>query len=90
MEAEQKAELPKHLQESFQGRRFIDVDPPVLLDHAGVEILLISTDESLKELGIDLEAASENLDKDAAHVFEVLRMQQSAEKEKPLVQGKWQ
>ncbi len=90
LEDDQKAELPKHLQERFQGRRFIDADPPALLDHAGVEILLISTDESLEELGIDLEAESGNLDKDAADVFEALRMQQSAEKEKPLVQGKWQ
>ena len=90
MEDDQKAELPKHLQERFQGRRFIDADPPALLDHAGVEILLISTDESLEELGIDLEAVSGDLDTDAADVFETLRMQQSAEKEKPLVQGKWQ
>jgi hypothetical protein len=86
----QKAELPKHLQEKFKGRRFINVDPPELLDHQGVEILLISTDESVKELGIDLEAQADATEKDAAYVFNALHMQRSAQKEKPLLRGKWQ
>jgi hypothetical protein len=90
LESDQKADLPKQLQEKFKGRRFINVDPPELLDHEGVEILLISTDESVKELGIDLEASSEATEKDAAYVFKALRMQQSAEKEKPLLHGQWQ
>jgi hypothetical protein len=90
LESDQKAELPKHLQEKFKGRRFINVDPPELLDHQGVEILLISTDESLKELGIDLEAQGEATEKDAAYVFKALRMQRSAQKEKPLLSGHWQ
>ena len=95
LESEQKAELPKQLQERFQGRRFMNADPPELLDHKGVEILLISTDESLDDLGIDVDAHREatdkdSADKDAAYVFKALRMQQSAEKEKPLISGKWQ
>jgi hypothetical protein len=90
LEDDQKAELPKALLEHFHGRRFIDADPPELLDYEGVEILLISTDESVQELGIDLDAQSETADRDAEYVFKSLRMQQSAEKEKSLVNGKWQ
>jgi len=89
LENEQRAELPKHLQERFKGRRFINAEPPELLDHEGVEILLISTDESLEELGIDLEASSEAIERDAKQVFEALRMEQSDEKEKALLRGEW-
>jgi hypothetical protein len=90
LEGDQKAELPKKLQEHFKGRRFINADPPELLDHQGVEILLISTDESVQELGIDLDVHREAADKDAEYVFKALRMQPSATKEKPLLSGKWQ
>lgn len=89
LESEQKAELPKKLQDLFEGRRFINADPPELLDHEGVELLLISTDESFRSLGIDLDTAGD-ADKDAEHVFKALRMQRSAVKEKPLLSGKWQ
>jgi hypothetical protein len=61
-----------------------------LLDYKGVEILLISTDESLGELGIDLEAEDRAAEKDAAEVFKALHMRQSAEKERPLLRGLWQ
>jgi len=90
LESDQKAELPKQLQDRFKGRRFINADPPELLDHQGVEILLISTDESLKELGIDVDAQREAADKDAEYVFKALHMNRSAQKENPLLSGKWQ
>jgi len=88
LENDQKPELPKKLQEHFKGRRFIDAEPVELLDHVGIEILLISTDESVQELGLDLDA--EATEKDAEQVFKALRMQPSPVKEKPLVSGKWQ
>jgi hypothetical protein len=90
LEADQKAELPKNLQEQFKGRRFINADPPELLDHEGVEILLISTDENLQELGIDLDAHRAAADMDAEYVFKALRMKRSAKKDKPLLCVKWQ
>lgn len=90
LESDQKAELPKKLQEHFKGRRFINADPPELLNYEGVELLLISTDESLQELGIDVDAQRQAADKDAESVFKALRMQQSPEKEKSLLNGKWQ
>jgi hypothetical protein len=90
LENDQKAELPQRLQDLFKGRRFINADPPELLDYKGVEILLISTDESLGELGIDLEAEDRAAEKDAAEVFKALHMRQSAEKERPLLRGLWQ
>lgn len=38
---EQKAELPGHLREKFDNRRFINADPPDLLDYDGIEFVLI-------------------------------------------------
>jgi hypothetical protein len=74
--------------EQFKGRRFINAEPAELLDHEGVEILLSSTDESVQELGLDLE--SDATERDAEYVFKALRMQRSAQKEQSLVSGKWQ
>lgn len=37
----QKAEFPQDFQERFGGRRFIDANPPTLLDFEGAELLLI-------------------------------------------------
>jgi len=90
LESGQKAELPQRLQDLFKGRRFINADPPELLDYKGVEIVLISTAESPEELGIDLEAEDRAAENDAAEVFKALHMRQSAEKERPLLRGLWQ
>jgi hypothetical protein len=90
LEGEQKAELPKELQARFEGRRFLNADPPEFLDHEGVELLLISTDESLQAIGIDLESEHDEADKDAEYVFKALHMHRSTQKERPLTSGKWQ
>lgn len=89
LEGNQKAELPKSLQERFKNRRFVDVDPPQFLDHEGVEILLISTDDTLQELGIDFEDSGSELEKDAAEIFEALRTGGPGEEDEPLHSGQW-
>lgn len=90
LEGDQKAQLPKHLQERFKGRRFLNSDPPELLNHEGIEILLISTDERIKSLGLDLEAQQHDAEKDAEYIFKTLHMHRNAIKEKSLLSGKWQ
>lgn len=85
LEHEQKADLPQSLQEKFKARRFIDVDPPKLLDYVGVELLLISTSESMRSLGVEFDAA----ERDADYVFQALHLERSKEAERALAGGRW-
>ena len=90
LERGQKAKLPQRLQDLFKGRRFINADPPELLDYKGIEIVLISTAERPEELGIDLESEDRATEKDAAEVLNVLYTLQAAEKDRSLLREMWQ
>jgi hypothetical protein len=53
-----RAELPPELREWFGKRRWRFVDDPALLDHAGLELVLIGASRDAEdELGIDLDDA---------------------------------
>lgn len=85
---EQKADLPKDLQERFEGRRFVDVDPPRFLDKEGVEFLLVAAAEDLKEdLGIEIRADTESCR--SADVFQDLKLDRDEHPTEPLCEGKW-
>lgn len=56
-----RAELPPDVLERFRGRRWISVDDPRLLDHEGVELVLIGASEDVEgELGVAFDADAEN------------------------------
>lgn len=44
LEDDERAELPDELQRVFDGNRWSSVDPPELLDHVGVEFVLVPAD----------------------------------------------
>lgn len=44
LDEEDRAELPDHLQEAFDGNRWAPADPVELLDHVGVEFVLVATE----------------------------------------------
>jgi hypothetical protein len=55
MERHPRPELPAKLRERFRGRRFVPLNPPDFLDHAGVELVLIgAAEQPSRELGVDL------------------------------------
>ena len=83
----EEARFPKSLQQKFQGRRFLPVDPPDFLDHDGAELMLIGADEHPeKELGIQFEPDHE--DEHRADIFRVLKLPRDLVRE-PLFEGKW-
>jgi hypothetical protein len=56
----QRAELAPHLRERFGTRRWAPVDTPELLDHDGVELVLIGATADVRgELRIALDAEAE-------------------------------
>lgn len=46
LDDEDRAELPEHLQEVFDGNRWAPADPVELLDHVGVEFVLVPAEIS--------------------------------------------
>lgn len=83
---ERRADLPDPLQQRFEGRRFTGAAPD-LLDHEGVELVLIAAGEdAAQELGVRIDAESE--DAESAEVFRRLRMSRQAPTE-PLTEGEW-
>ena len=86
LSGEQKAELPKSLQKLFGERRFADADPK-LLDHPGVEFLLISAADDVRdELDITLDAAEES--RYSADIFKELHLERNEQTTKPLFEGR--
>jgi hypothetical protein len=85
--AHEQAQFPKSLQDKFEGRRFLPVDPPDFLDHEGAELMLIGARENPEqELGIAFEP-----DKEGAHhadVFKILKLPRDVARE-PLFEGRW-
>lgn len=85
---DQKTRFPRELQELFDGRRFLPVDPPDFLDHEGAELLLIGAAEDIsEELGIELHPEEET--EQTAEIFRDLRLKKSEHPIEPLFQGLW-
>eukprot|EP01112_Ceratiomyxa_fruticulosa_P013999 TRINITY_DN3980_c0_g1_i3.p1 TRINITY_DN3980_c0_g1~~TRINITY_DN3980_c0_g1_i3.p1 ORF type:complete len:358 (+),score=108.75 TRINITY_DN3980_c0_g1_i3:213-1286(+) len=90
-----KAEYAKTLQDKFEGKKFIPLDPPVFLDHKGAELLFIGTGKEITEdLGKDgekLEKVAENEEEHGVHgcelsseqIFNDLKMPKEEQKQHP-------
>ncbi len=75
------AEFPSDLQERFEGRRWLAVDPPSFLDHRGAELLLVGRSG---DADVDLEA--DDAPDDAREVLAQLRLDRRTV---PLREGEW-
>jgi hypothetical protein len=83
----QRADFPEQLRERFRGRRFVPVNPPSFLDHAGAEVVLIGASESAsEELGVELDAEAERLED--AHIFAALHLHPDDSPVEPLEHGR--
>lgn len=83
-----KAELPAALQARFGDRRFMALDPPDLLDHAGLEVLLLTRDHDLgDELAAELGAVEVACRPE--DVLAALRLAAAETPVAPLVGGEW-
>jgi hypothetical protein len=83
----QEAEFPKELQEKFEGRRFVPVDPPDFLNYEGAEVVLIGASENAEqELGIEFRADEET--ECTADVLDDLKLPREIVRE-PLFEGQW-
>lgn len=84
-----RPKLPADLQELFRTRRFAPVDPPRLLDHRGVQLVLIgAAHDASAQLGIDLDAEVERA---ARHtMFDDLRIGRAERPSAPLLTDRWQ
>jgi hypothetical protein len=83
---DRKAELSDELRKRFGDRRFVPVDPPDLLDHEGVELVLIgASPDAAEELGIELDAEREKLE--TADLLVKLRLQPQQFPMHPLLPG---
>jgi hypothetical protein len=84
-----RARYPKTLRERFGDRRFIDLDPPDLLDYEGSELLLIgASDDVSGELGLELDAEHET--EATAEIFGDLKLEKSLHPVRPLLEGEWE
>lgn len=89
LRGEQQVRFPRKLQERFHGRRFVPVDPPAFLDHAGTELMLVGArEEPEQELGVEFDTDEE--DAASADIFRDLRLRKSEHPLRPLFQGQWQ
>jgi hypothetical protein len=85
---QRRAQLPPELHQRFGGRRFAPVDPPEMLDHEGIELVLIgASDDVDAEVGIDLDARAERLE--TADIFRKLRIRREHVPTEPLETGHW-
>ncbi|MDP8962166.1 MAG: hypothetical protein M3N32_11200 [Actinomycetota bacterium] len=81
------AEFPAELQERFEGRRWLAVDPPSFLDHRGAELLLVGETADLDDREVELELQGA-LD-DPEEVFKQLRLDRHTHPTAPLLEGQW-
>jgi hypothetical protein len=89
LDVSRRARYPKTLRERFGDRRFIDLDPPDLLDHEGSELLLIgASDDVSGELGLELDAEHET--EATAEIFRDLKLEKSLHPVRPLLKGEWE
>lgn len=84
----QKVDLPKRLQEKFEGRRFINVDPAELLDYEGTEFILVGASEKPSE-ELNIELNPENETEASAEIFKDLHLEKELHPTEPLFKGKW-
>ncbi|HEV7884247.1 MAG TPA: hypothetical protein VGO81_11810 [Solirubrobacteraceae bacterium] len=85
---ERRADFPAELCERFRGRRFAALTPPSFLDYPGAEIVLIGTStEAERELGVELDAEQERLEE--ADVFAKLGLRPDDVPVEPLARGEW-
>eukprot|EP00850_Spirogloea_muscicola_P004838 SM000021S06471 [mRNA] locus=s21:504128:504990:- [translate_table: standard] len=88
LQSREKAAYPSELQDHFQGRRFIPLEKPELLNYVGAEFILISaSDDVEEELGLDLHPHKEHM----RHPEMLSLLGDSWPKEllRPLFEGKW-
>jgi hypothetical protein len=83
----QRPDLPAEIRERFGSRRFMAVNPPGILDYAGVEIVIIgASKDAERELGIEIATEGESLD--TAELFARLRLRPDEVPTDPLVSGR--
>ena len=88
LEPDQQGALPEELQSLFGSRRWHPADPPTLLDHQGIEMILIGGRiEPDADLGIELDPQPE--DEEQAEGFRDLHLDRSDRSIRPLFEGKW-
>jgi hypothetical protein len=87
-EREEATHFPPVLLAKFGARRWIEADDPALLDHEGIEILLLGAhaDEVEKELGIEIDDEVETAH--SAELFRTLRLRKEA-RVAPLFRGEF-
>lgn len=86
---DQKADFPKRLEEKFEDRRFVPLDPADFLNYENAEILFIGVDKGVKdELGIDLNP--KNKSKNNADIFKDLHIDKEENPIEPMLTGKWE
>jgi len=105
LSAGQKASYPKELQDKFEGKSWMPVEPTKLMDYEGAQLLLIGAKENIVEelgqVGKDLEeTASEEEyelgDRDHRYklaeeeVFHALHMHHKEHPAQPLLKGIWE
>ncbi len=81
-------EFPADLQQRFDGRRWLPVDPPSFLDHAGAELLLVDGASRLEDGDVDLEPHDDASD-DADEVLAQLRLNRRDHPRMALLEGQW-
>lgn len=84
-----QASYPKELQQRFGGRKFIDAEPPHLLDYENAQVLLTGAraGEVEEELGLRIDTERETAE--TAEIFRELHVDRRQHPAKPLFQGKW-
>jgi hypothetical protein len=84
---ERAAKFPRQLREKFAGRRFLPVDPPEFLNHAGTELIFIGASEDPeRELGVEFKPDREI--EHTADVFRDLTLPREIARE-PLFENEW-
>jgi hypothetical protein len=80
--------FPRNLQDKFDNRKFVRVDPPEFMDHKNAQFLFIGAAEDVeKELGLKLQPQAEN--EATAEMFSDLGLEKELHKTEPLFTGKW-
>ncbi|WP_214367809.1 hypothetical protein [Pseudonocardia sp. H11422] len=84
-----RPDYPETLGAEFAGRRFIELDPPDLLDYPGTEIVLVGATQCVeRELGVTLRPQHRTAD--SAAFFHELMMERDLHPLAPLTSGQWE
>jgi hypothetical protein len=89
LDPEETPDLPQELQDRFRGRRFIPADPPSLLNHEGVELILIGGGDEIPE-ELKEQFAEENAEAAELPALEELKLDSPDHPTKPLFSGEWE